>query len=40
MQTRLQQWLDQGYQANMAWMANPKRQDIRQVLPQVRSISR
>ena len=38
MQTRLQQWLDQGYQANMAWMANPKRQDIRQVLPQVRSI--
>ncbi|MEM9977650.1 MAG: tRNA epoxyqueuosine(34) reductase QueG [Cyanobacteria bacterium P01_D01_bin.2] len=38
MQTRLQQWLGQGYQADMAWMANPKRQDIRQVLPQVRSI--
>lgn len=38
MQTRLQQWLGQGYQADMAWMANPKRQDIRQVMPEVRSI--
>ncbi|MBT9314406.1 tRNA epoxyqueuosine(34) reductase QueG [Leptothoe spongobia] len=38
MQTRLQQWLDQGYQADMAWMANPKRQDIRRVMPEVRSI--
>ncbi|MEA5463522.1 tRNA epoxyqueuosine(34) reductase QueG [Leptothoe sp. PORK10 BA2] len=38
MQTRLQDWLDQGYQADMAWMANPKRQDIRQVMPDVRSI--
>ncbi|MBD0342687.1 MAG: epoxyqueuosine reductase, partial [Microcoleus sp. Co-bin12] len=25
---RLQAWLDKGYQADMAWMANPKRQDI------------
>jgi epoxyqueuosine reductase len=34
----LQTWLDRGYQAEMAWMANPKRQDIRQVLPGVRSV--
>ncbi|MCC5897711.1 MAG: tRNA epoxyqueuosine(34) reductase QueG [Phormidium sp. BM_Day4_Bin.17] len=34
----LQRWLNQGYQADMAWMANPKRQDIRQVLPEVRSV--
>ncbi|NMG58869.1 tRNA epoxyqueuosine(34) reductase QueG [Geitlerinema sp. P-1104] len=34
----LQRWLEQGYQADMAWMANPKRQDIRQVLPEVRSV--
>ena len=35
---RLQTWLNQGYQAQMAWMANPKRQDIRQVMPQVQSV--
>lgn len=34
----LQRWLDQGYQADMAWMANPKRQDIRQVLPSATSL--
>lgn len=34
----LQSWLKQGYQADMAWMTNPKRQDIRQVMPQVRSL--
>ncbi|MFP4319292.1 MAG: tRNA epoxyqueuosine(34) reductase QueG [Phormidium sp.] len=34
----LQTWLNQGYQADMDWMANPKRQDIRQVLPGVRSV--
>ncbi|PSR15497.1 tRNA epoxyqueuosine(34) reductase QueG [filamentous cyanobacterium CCP3] len=34
----LQGWLDQGYQADMAWMGNPKRQDIRQVLPGARSL--
>ena len=33
----LQTWLKQGHQADMAWMANPKRQDIRQVLPGARS---
>jgi len=35
---RLQAWLGHGYQANMEWMANPKRQDIRQVMPSVQSI--
>ncbi len=34
----LQNWLDQGYQAEMAWMQNPKRQDVRQVMPEVRSL--
>ena len=34
----LQTWLKQGHQADMAWMANPKRQDIRQVLPGARSL--
>lgn len=38
MQHRLHQWLNQGYQADMTWMANPKRQDIRRVMPDVRSI--
>jgi len=36
--TGLQQWLNQGYQADMDWMANPKRQDIRQVMPEVQSV--
>jgi epoxyqueuosine reductase len=35
---RLQSWLNRGYQADMAWMANPKRQDIRAVMPSVRSV--
>jgi len=35
---RLESWLNAGYQADMAWMANPKRQDIFQVMPNVRSI--
>ena len=34
----LQRWLDQGYQADMAWMNNPKRRDITQVMPGVRSL--
>ena len=38
MQTRLKQWVNRGYQADMGWMANPKRQDIRRVMPEVRSI--
>ncbi|MFM7425682.1 MAG: tRNA epoxyqueuosine(34) reductase QueG [Elainella sp.] len=36
--TGLQSWLNRGYQADMAWMANPKRQDIRAVMPSVRSV--
>jgi epoxyqueuosine reductase len=35
---RLQAWLALGYHADMAWMANPKRQDIRQVMPEVKSV--
>lgn len=35
---RLQAWLALGYHADMAWMANPKRQDIRLVMPEVRSL--
>lgn len=35
---RLQAWLALGYQADMAWMANPKRQDIKLVMPEVRSL--
>ena len=34
----LQSWLAQGYHADMTWMENPKRQDIRQVMPEARSI--
>jgi epoxyqueuosine reductase len=34
----LQAWLDQGFQSEMAWMANPKRQEIVQVMPEVESI--
>ncbi|WP_024545873.1 tRNA epoxyqueuosine(34) reductase QueG [Picosynechococcus sp. NKBG15041c] len=37
-QQRLQSWLYQGFQAEMAWMANPKRQDIQQCLPGVQSV--
>lgn len=37
-QQRLQAWLQLGYQADMAWMANPKRQDIRLVMPEARSL--
>jgi len=35
---RLQAWLAQGYQADLAWMDNPKRQDVRLVMPEVRSL--
>jgi epoxyqueuosine reductase len=35
---RLQSWLDLGYQADMDWMTNPKRQDITQVMTGVKSI--
>lgn len=36
--TALQTWLARGYQADMDWMANPKRQDIRRVMPGVQSL--
>ncbi|OYQ64500.1 tRNA epoxyqueuosine(34) reductase QueG [Pseudanabaena sp. SR411] len=35
---RLQQWLELGYQADMDWMTNPKRQDITQVMTGVKSV--
>ena len=34
----LQEWLDSGYQADMAWMNNPKRENIRTLMPEVRSL--
>lgn len=34
----LQDWLDSGYQADLAWMASPKRKDIRTYMPEVRSL--
>jgi len=34
----LQDWLARGFHADMAWMENPKRQDISQVMPEVRSL--
>jgi epoxyqueuosine reductase len=34
----LQRWLSEGYHGDMHWMENPKRQDIRQVMPDVRSV--
>ena len=34
----LKNWLDLGYQADMAWMASPKREDIRRCMPEVRSL--
>lgn len=37
-QIRLQQWLKLGYHADMAWMTNPKRQEIKACLPDVSSV--
>ncbi len=34
----LQDWLAQGFQADMGWMESAKRQDIRQILPDAKSI--
>ncbi len=36
--TSLQNWLNQDYQADMAWMANSKRQNLRAVMPEIRSV--
>lgn len=35
---RLQAWIALGYNADMEWMTNPKRQDIRLVMPEARSL--
>lgn len=35
---RLKAWLALGYQADMAWMDNPKRFDIRACMPEVQSV--
>jgi epoxyqueuosine reductase len=35
---KLQTWIEMGYHATMEWMGNPKRQDIRLVMPEVRSL--
>lgn len=35
---RLQKWLDRGYHADMSWMANSKRFDPKELMPEVRSI--
>ncbi|MBD2198711.1 MULTISPECIES: tRNA epoxyqueuosine(34) reductase QueG [Calothrix] len=35
---RLQAWIALGYNADMGWMANPKRQDIHLVMPEGRSL--
>ena len=37
-QAALRHWLAQGFHADMAWMANPKRQDLRQVMPAAQSV--
>ncbi len=34
----LNRWLSQGFHADMAWMANERRQDIRRILPDVQSV--
>ncbi|NEP15373.1 MAG: tRNA epoxyqueuosine(34) reductase QueG [Leptolyngbya sp. SIO4C1] len=34
----LQAWLAQGFQADMAWMDNPKRTDVRRLMPEARSV--
>lgn len=37
-QQHLRRWLDQGYQADMAWMASDRRQRVEALLPGVRSV--
>ncbi|PSN20439.1 tRNA epoxyqueuosine(34) reductase QueG [filamentous cyanobacterium CCP5] len=34
----LERWLEQGFHADMDWMANAKRQDVRKIMPGVRSL--
>jgi epoxyqueuosine reductase len=35
---RLQAWLDLGYQADMAWMNDPRRQDLDRLMPGAKSV--
>ncbi|PSB06947.1 epoxyqueuosine reductase, partial [Pleurocapsa sp. CCALA 161] len=37
-QKHLNNWLNSGYQADMVWMDNPKRADIRAYLPEAKSV--
>ncbi|MEO0771406.1 MAG: tRNA epoxyqueuosine(34) reductase QueG [Cyanobacteria bacterium J06649_4] len=34
----LQQWLEQGFQADMGWMESARRQDVRQIMPEAQSM--
>lgn len=34
----LNRWLAQGYHADMAWMVNARRQDVRQIMPEAQSV--
>jgi epoxyqueuosine reductase len=36
--SHLQEWLNLGYHSEMAWMTNPKRQDIKACFPEVQSV--
>ncbi|MCA2719161.1 tRNA epoxyqueuosine(34) reductase QueG [Microcystis sp. M169S2] len=36
--SHLKSWLERGYHAHMDWMTNPKRQDIKTLWPEVRSL--
>jgi epoxyqueuosine reductase len=36
--TALRAWLAKGFQAEMTWMASPRRKDVAQVMPEVRSL--
>lgn len=35
---RLKAWIEMGYHADMNWMANPKRENLQLVMPEVRSL--
>jgi epoxyqueuosine reductase len=35
---RLQEWLSLGYQADMAWMSDPRRQDIYRLMPSAKTV--
>jgi epoxyqueuosine reductase len=34
----LNQWIEKGYHAQMAWMTNDRRQDIRHIMPEIQSV--